>query len=505
MEKFGSQQFRDKLAKEIKEVPKEERKEVLEHAKETPEYWQARTEKIRERQEEVEIDEGLGVLVKRKTIYHGSGISGIKKFDKAEEDTVGSGIYFTSEAKDAIGYARLRSKREQYAQRADGKPVIEDSVPVIYESSVENIKLCDLRKGDNVKKVLDGFRQVLESKMQGLNDGNIDNFWRSKSLQRAVDAINSGKVGAGNLREVTFSTGKTFSDYIKSLGYEGLITLEGGEGGNGNHDTYLIFDSEKITINQEQAIRFEQERPIPELKTHETSPRLEAGAAQVLKNQWEKFWELRFTKPKGNVSTEKSAQDPNLLKDGTLLHNLRYDENALSKILQSGVLSGELGYGEKESRAEDAETHYCADFFVNQGDKSVAQFVEFAYGNEENVGSLKKKRIESFSCPREQNDSIAVVVDPSKPELAELLQHSATGIDASRLANFPVRFPYGAEKPDIAKRHLAVLVGIPANYISLLVIGGKLASDQEKLTKLKTLVANSGLDIAVLNYKGERI
>jgi hypothetical protein len=223
-----------------------------------------------------------------------------------------------------------------------------------------------------------------------------------------------------------------------------------------------------------------------------------------LKDQWEKFWKLRFTK-KEDGHSENITQDPALLKDGTLLHNLRYDQNALSKILQSGVLSGELGYGEKESRAEDAETHYCADFFVNQGDKSVAQFVEFAYSNEENTGALRKKRIESYACPREQNDYVAVVVDPSKPKLAELLQRSATGMDTGHLANFPVRFPYGAEKPDIAKRHLAVLVGIPANYISSLIVGGKLAGDSEKLTQMKALVASSGLDITILDYKGERV
>lgn len=265
----------------------------------------------------------------------------------------------------------------------------------------------------------------------------------------------------------------------------------------------MSFNGEPKFIPKQET-EIEQEKPIPELTVHETSPTLEGEAAKVLKEQWEKFWQLRFAKREGKVS-EEVAQNVALLKTGTLLHNLRYDEAALSKILQSGILSGELGYSEKETRAEDAETHYCADFFVNRGDKSIQEYIEYAYGNEENVGNLKKKRIESFSCPREQNDSIAVVVDPSNPELADLLQHSATGVDASHLENFPVRFPYGADRPEIAKRHLAVLVGIPANYISSLVIGGKLASDQEKLTKLKELVASSGLDIPILNFRGERV
>jgi len=250
MENFESQQFRDELAKEIEEAPKEERRDILERAKETPEYWQARTEKIKERQDEEEIDNGLGVLVQKKTLYHGSGISGIKTFNKAEEDTVGSGVYFTSEAKDAIGYARLRSERERNPQRADGAPVIEDSVPIIYESSVENMRLCDLRKDENVKKVLDGFKEIAKEELK-----KPDVKWfAQRVLERTIETINSGKIGVGNLKEIAQNNGKLSSDYIKSLGYEGLIALEGGEGGNGNHDTYLIFDPEKAKISQEHKI-----------------------------------------------------------------------------------------------------------------------------------------------------------------------------------------------------------------------------------------------------------
>ena len=250
MEKFESQQFRDSLAKKIIESPKEERESVLDEAKETPEYWQARTEKIKERQDEEEIDNGLGVLVKKKTLYHGSGISGIKTFNKAEEDTVGSGIYFTSEAKDAIGYARIRSERERNPQKADGSPIIENSKPIIYESSVEDMKLCDLRKDENVKNILEGFIKVIKEELK-----KPDLKWFVQgALERTIETINSGKVRAGNLKEVAQTNGKLFSDYINSLGYEGLITLEGGEGGNGNHDTYLIFDPERAKINQEHEI-----------------------------------------------------------------------------------------------------------------------------------------------------------------------------------------------------------------------------------------------------------
>lgn len=185
---------------------------------------------------EEETDDGLGILVKSKILYHGSGTSGIEIFDKAEEDTVGSGIYFTSELKDATGYAHRRSRREKNAS------------PIIYESLVENRKFLDLRRDENVKKILEGFKFVLEEKLK-----EPDLKWNVQEvLSRAIESIMSGKVGSRNLREVTFSTGRIFSDYCKSLGYDGLITFEGGEGNDiADHDTYLVFDPEKVEIKQE--------------------------------------------------------------------------------------------------------------------------------------------------------------------------------------------------------------------------------------------------------------
>jgi len=188
---------------------------------------------------EEEVDDSLSVLIKKKTLYHGSGVSGIEELSEAEEDTVGRGIYFTSEHEDAIGYARRRSRTRK------------DAEPVVYETSIENMRLLDLRKDENVRRVLDGFKEILQDKLK-----KSELSWNQEEiLKRAIKAIEAGKVKAGNLKEVTFSLGRTFSDHVKSLGYEGLVTLEGGEGEDiGDHDTYLIFDSEKIKINQEHKI-----------------------------------------------------------------------------------------------------------------------------------------------------------------------------------------------------------------------------------------------------------
>jgi len=190
-------------------------------------------------EDEEEIEGGLGIFVKRKTLYHGSATAGIKRFTKAEEDTVGSGIYFTSKGKDAIGYARRRSRSRK------------GTSPIVYETSVENMKLLDLRNDDNVRKILDGFKQILNAKVK---EPNLQ--WNVQEVfQNAVNSINQKMVSAGNLRKVTSGTGQMFSDYVRHLGYDGLIAIEGGEGEDvGLHDTYLIFDPEKVKIKEEHKV-----------------------------------------------------------------------------------------------------------------------------------------------------------------------------------------------------------------------------------------------------------
>lgn len=188
---------------------------------------------------EAEADSGLDTLINKKTLYHGSIAPAISVLNIAEEDTVGTGAYFTSEAKDAIGYAKRRSRGRK------------NSEPTLYEVQVENLRLANLQKDENVKKILDGFKEVLK---QGLSDPNIQWYYR-EALRRSIDAINQGKVDSGNLKEAIFAHTDKFTKYLQSLGYDGLVTFEGGEGEEtGNHDTYLIFDPKKVKIIREQQV-----------------------------------------------------------------------------------------------------------------------------------------------------------------------------------------------------------------------------------------------------------
>jgi hypothetical protein len=184
-------------------------------------------------------EDGLGILLKKKTLYHGSGTPGIARLDKAENDTVGTGIYLTSTPAEAMGYARRRAGRAG------------ENSPVVYELTVENLRMLDLRNEANVKVILNGFKEILQTKLAELNIRY--NF--AEVIRIIIGSIEEGKVRPGNLRDVTFSTGDMFTKYIESLGYDGLIALEGGEGDDvGEHDTYLIFDPTKVKISKEEAV-----------------------------------------------------------------------------------------------------------------------------------------------------------------------------------------------------------------------------------------------------------
>lgn len=241
--------YRDNLAEEVKEAPKDERQKILDKEKETLEYQIARNKKIEARQNEEEINNGEGIFVNKKTLYHGSETPGIKDegfeiWDDAR-NTVGEGVYFTSKAKDAFGYAHQRSGMG----RGDFKG---ERYPVVYECAVENLKLIDLRKDENVLKIMSGWKDKLNNI---LKDPGTKNYVK-QYIRDTIYAIKDRKIGSGNLLDAINSFDKAFSDYISSLGYDGLVTFEGGEIKNsGNHDSYVIFNPEKVKIIREQKIK----------------------------------------------------------------------------------------------------------------------------------------------------------------------------------------------------------------------------------------------------------
>jgi hypothetical protein len=55
-----------------------------------------------------------------------------------------------------------------------------------------------------------------------------------------------------SLKDLLFGVGDWARSMLQDMGYDGLMAIEGGEGGNGldigKHDSYVIFDPKKVKV-----------------------------------------------------------------------------------------------------------------------------------------------------------------------------------------------------------------------------------------------------------------
>jgi hypothetical protein len=242
---------------------------------------------------------------------------------------------------------------------------------------------------------------------------------------------------------------------------------------------------------------------IPELNLHEKAPELSDDAREKLEEQWQDFWEIRMFGNESRDNDEEEKPEKLELKQGDLLHQLKFQENDLSSIFSSGILSGEIQLQDKDAEAEDSETHYCADFFVNQKDQTFADYASFA-NSSRTSGSLKVKNPESYACPQSKySDDVALIINTEDESLQSLLENSVSGDDLESLGNFPVQLPY--DDADINKRLKAVLVGIPSNFISAIAVGYKIAEDSDKIETIPDMIESNQLDIGIYDSEGNLI
>lgn len=182
------------------------------------------------------LSEPTEIILDDKVLYHGSATPDIGLFNPAEEVTVGRGVYFVDNPQDAAGYARIRSQR-------DKRP------PVVYEAEISEARLVNLDNPVKLQEVMQGFA----SSLRQVDLSNLP-WYGQGAVQRALDTIASG-VRTGELKRVTQTVSGYFTDFLKSQGYDGLKTAEGGEGQEvGNHETYLIFDPDKVKVKAQQPI-----------------------------------------------------------------------------------------------------------------------------------------------------------------------------------------------------------------------------------------------------------
>ncbi len=203
----------------------------------------------------------FSVVVKDLTLYHGSGIPGIKLFMPAQSYTFGKGMYLTSEASKAEGYARWRAYRE-YSGELDpmeGYQIPDKFTPTVYVFTIPDAKLLDLRTQESLDTLFPHWQAYLRTNRDKLL-ATVKEQMRlhvaydiSKKITEKPASINRNSF-IGNQGPLN----RFFSQFLQELGYDGLIAIEGGEGNNGfeigKHDSYVIFDSKKPRLDSEYAV-----------------------------------------------------------------------------------------------------------------------------------------------------------------------------------------------------------------------------------------------------------
>lgn len=214
--------------------------------------------------EEREVKLAIGETVKlpsmrieRMRLFHGSTVSGISQFKEAEETTIGNGLYLTSQEDAALGYAFVRANEREI-----------DTPPVVYDAEIANMNILTLTTRTAIMDFMKYIRQEfflynrdIVPNMPELSDNA--KRWNKRALDAKNDllweAIQAGRVLSPKI--FLFGAGAVAREILMREGYDGLMAIEGGEHGKnpftnehfsiGDHDSYVIFQPEKVKILKE--------------------------------------------------------------------------------------------------------------------------------------------------------------------------------------------------------------------------------------------------------------
>jgi len=199
-----------------------------------------------------------GTRIDTAILFHGSAVSGIKRFEPEIEkfsrpgnDTLGIGIYFTASEQLAELYARRRSAQF----RTIG--------PTVYRAVLREASMVDLRDSGARAEVLVDFIQFVSQLIRSdahtrMHFGAFEelaelHFKGSLAMQNRIKNILRGIIRSyesnkkpSNIREVLdpgYSIGSGyFSLYLKALGNHGLISPEGNDLNLPPSETWMIFE-----------------------------------------------------------------------------------------------------------------------------------------------------------------------------------------------------------------------------------------------------------------------
>lgn len=226
--------YRKNAADTLRSTPKTERQEKLNELQRTDEYWKTRVDKLKASGQRGEFSEDHTVLHwDTKNLYHGTDVRGIEKFDFAEESTVGNNaVYFTTDPTLAIGYARLRNKERKTAGTFLYEAVLKDITVMNWaeEKTVDILKrkLIDFCMRAHRDLALMDYKDFVATYGLGRH---IESGIASLALDKIIGACEKeGYLNGGNTKLVAQGVmGIFFEKFVKESGFDGVITIEGGD------------------------------------------------------------------------------------------------------------------------------------------------------------------------------------------------------------------------------------------------------------------------------------
>ncbi|MEW6721927.1 MAG: hypothetical protein AB1324_01555 [Candidatus Micrarchaeota archaeon] len=200
----------------------------------------------------------FGSQINRVTLFHGSPVSGITKFDPECEtfdrpgnDTLGTGTYFTASEPCAEKYAILRSRQ------------FRTGTPTVYRAALSDVSVVDLREREVRIAALQEFMAFLRMLREAGNGAPHDFGVHGKLAEIHLRAPRSSRyrverIISDSLAEyrenpqpddvrTVLDTGYSiipgyFSRYLQAFGNHGLISAEGTDWHIGGADSWLVFE-----------------------------------------------------------------------------------------------------------------------------------------------------------------------------------------------------------------------------------------------------------------------
>ncbi len=208
-----------------------------------------------------------------------------------------------------------------------------------------------------------------------------------------------------------------------------------------------------------------------------------------LQTQWNLFNKLSRLKSKDKQRTLE-------IKKGTLVHGSSFDIRTsedfnfekLEKIAKIGIVSGEL-----LGIPEDDETHYCADFFKCRKTQKISDYVSDCWRFIKD-GSMYIKPPEHayIPPPHDKTDYKIAFMIENDQRLAGLLFNDAYTNDRLKSVISYLSIE-GSEAELVSSRVAAILVGVPANFITGMIVSLKIYSDLKLIDKIRKLFPNANI------------